>query len=1016
VRAAGGRSQDVTRAIQRGAPALGKVDVLLLASFSLSDAEVRLGLGRARAAVAGWVAGGGTLVVLAQEGRDTAALGPWLPDGLSVQWGDRDGPGLRPVVAGHPLLAGLAAGADGLVPTGRYAPSGGDKSVLLSGVHDALRQSGGFRTIAAVGADGSSPALVVGAHGQGRVVVLAAAVDRFARDPATAGDGAAARRLLAGILDYAATVRAGRAPAEPPTPWVALPVPRTVTVFLDADGNGRRDAGEAPLAGVRVGHGRERHVTGADGTLVLAVDPANPRWVHVQKPGELRWGSGPPWRRDDAAEELAFPLVERRTAGHSFTLLHVTDTHVGLPYLSDDDVAGLFAGAARMAPPVDFVLVTGDLTQRGTEDEIGRWARLAAAAPLPVLSARGNHDAGRSPDRGPFYDQLVGPLFYGFDHDDVHVTVTYVTEPDTPEWEWVRTDIRESGRPTVLALHHLPRTELLETLDGLPLAAVLHGHWHGNRVVPYGPRGVPVVATSTARMGGWDHSPASVRTLTFQGGRLSASDLRYPGGERLLHVAAPAEGEATAAETLVVHAHDPWRPPQTGSVSAARVGATADEDPWERPLRPLGALTWTADLAELPPGEWTVRVTVADAVAAWPTVARTFRRVAPGPAPASDGAWPTFRGDLRRSGSAAGRPRLPLALRWAAALGGAVHHGGPVADGERVYVPLEDRTSVDAGAARLVALDRRDGRPVWTYDTASSVRHSPAVSGGLVVAQEEDGTVTALRAEDGQVVWRHDLSERYPPAYVKHWASCAPILGRQFVVACYHSRPLVLDRRDGRRLAALDRQGREDAFTTSSAALAASGGETVLYHGGLAGLTAYELRPDGTARRRWRQPGLTLYTTPLARDGQVLVQATGGLRWLTAADGSPRADGAVRGAAAPASPLLTSDRVLTVDRAGALTAFDPVRGRVLWRTPTEPAPLSQAVNAPPGTPSVSSAPALAGGVLFVGADDGHLRAVRASDGAVLWDRDLGLPVTGGPAIAGRDVYVADMDGVVYAFR
>ncbi|MFB8060820.1 metallophosphoesterase N-terminal domain-containing protein, partial [Kitasatospora purpeofusca] len=46
------------------------------------------------------------------------------------------------------------------------------------------------------------------------------------------------------------------------------------TVFADPNGNGRRDAGEAPMAGVDVTDGALWTTTGADGTYTLAVDPA----------------------------------------------------------------------------------------------------------------------------------------------------------------------------------------------------------------------------------------------------------------------------------------------------------------------------------------------------------------------------------------------------------------------------------------------------------------------------------------------------------------------------------------------------------------------------------------------------------------------------------------------------------------------------------------------------------------------------------------------------------------------
>jgi len=63
---------------------------------------------------------------------------------------------------------------------------------------------------------------------------------------------------------------------------------------------------------------------------------------------------------------------------------------------------------------------------------------------------------------------------------------------------------------------------------------------------------------------------------------------------------------------------------------------------------------------------------------------------------------------------------------------------------------------------------------------------------------------------------------------------------------------------------------------------------------------------------------------------------------------------------------------------------------------------------------VWSSPAVAGGVVYVGSNDGKLYALRLSDGAVLWTAPLGGRPSA-PAVVGGVVYLADDDARAYAF-
>lgn len=72
----------------------------------------------------------------------------------------------------------------------------------------------------------------------------------------------------------------------------------------------------------------------------------------------------------------------------------------------------------------------------------------------------------------------------------------------------------------------------------------------------------------------------------------------------------------------------------------------------------------------------------------------------------------------------------------------------PAAGGDLVYI---------AEAARLVALNARDGASVWELPTPEPLVLPPVWDNGWIIAISGRGTVRALRAGDGHVVWTRDL-------------------------------------------------------------------------------------------------------------------------------------------------------------------------------------------------------------------------------------------------------------------
>ncbi len=195
-------------------------------------------------------------------------------------------------------------------------------------------------------------------------------------------------------------------------------------VFADANGNGVRDADEAPLAGIRVSDGEHIAVTGKDGRYQLP-DSNQPN-IFVIKPAGYRAAAradGLPdiWRpragEADAAQCRPFALVPQADAPASFQTLVMADSQTGsaldVEYFERDIIAPL-----RGRHQARLGLTLGDITN----DDPTLYPALTRAVTslgVPWLHVPGNHDMdlGADSDAASLasYHRQLGPDTYAWE-------------------------------------------------------------------------------------------------------------------------------------------------------------------------------------------------------------------------------------------------------------------------------------------------------------------------------------------------------------------------------------------------------------------------------------------------------------------------------------------------------------------------------------------------------------------------------------------------------------------------
>lgn len=158
--------------------------------------------------------------------------------------------------------------------------------------------------------------------------------------------------------------------------------------------------------------------------------------------------------------------------------LHVCDRWEGVDPTTR--VERVVAAVRSLPDPVDGVVVTGDLTDDGSEESYRRVRELLAPLEVPTYVLPGNHD-DRANLRAAF--DLPGegtePVNYSVNFGELRVVIFDSIVPGrdpgaySPEQlRWLDQELsRESERPTLLALHHPPLATGLPGWDAINLTA-----------------------------------------------------------------------------------------------------------------------------------------------------------------------------------------------------------------------------------------------------------------------------------------------------------------------------------------------------------------------------------------------------------------------------------------------------------------------------------------------------------------------------------------------------------------
>jgi hypothetical protein len=259
------------------------------------------------------------------------------------------------------------------------------------------------------------------------------------------------------------------------------------TVFVDANGNGRRDSGERGLARVAVSNQADVVLTDSSGLFRIARGTTGVVFVSV--PDGYR-SVGPFWRSaadSMTAMDFALGAAPSRSV---FAFMHASDTHIAPA--SVERTRRLRAIVDSVKP--DFLLIAGDLVRdalRVPEAEAAGYYELFRVErshfATPVWTVPGNHEifgiernqSHVEPSHPLFgkamYRHYFGPDYYSFNHGGVHFVglntvdvddMWYYGHVDSLQLAWLARDLAA-----------IPPAMPVVTFDHIPLVSALDHLW-----------------------------------------------------------------------------------------------------------------------------------------------------------------------------------------------------------------------------------------------------------------------------------------------------------------------------------------------------------------------------------------------------------------------------------------------------------------------------------------------------------------------------------------------------------
>ncbi|MEP6922640.1 MAG: PQQ-binding-like beta-propeller repeat protein [bacterium] len=340
--------------------------------------------------------------------------------------------------------------------------------------------------------------------------------------------------------------------------------------------------------------------------------------------------------------------------------------------------------------------------------------------------------------------------------------------------------------------------------------------------------------------------------------------------------------------------------------------------------------------------------------------------------------WAQFRGNPQLTGVSQSTVPQSLKQIWTYEAGDAIESSAAIVGGT-VFVGSQK--------GELTALSLENGAVYWKFATGNPIgESSPAYSGGVVYIGDLGGWINAVNATDGRKLWAFKTGSEIKSSPV--------VVGDRVLIGSYDQYLYCLSSRNGALLWKLKTGGPVHSTPSVSGGLAFIAGCDELFRA---------IRISDGQEAFHVASGAYTGASPALRgdaafygtfDNEVLMVSLTERRVMWSYQHPERKFPFYSSAA------VTPELVVVGGRDKMVHALNAV-GKAVWTFATKA--------------RVESSPAIAGGRVFVGSNDGRLYVLDLNTGAKLWEFNAAAPLSASPAIANGRVVIGTQDGRLYCF-
>ena len=400
-------------------------------------------------------------------------------------------------------------------------------------------------------------------------------------------------------------------------------------------------------------------------------------------------------------------LLVGQTKVVPFKFALITDTHIGNPN-NDEDLQRTVDDINQNMPEIEFVIVSGDVTEFGSDKELTMAKNILDQLNVPTYVIPGNHDSNWSESGTNSFLTIFGTETFGFEHNGYK----FFGLPSGPNMRmspgqipregitWFKEQLANTDKDTpIIFVNHYPMDnslnnwfEVMDALKPYNVKAMLCGHGHNNRANNFEGIDAAMLRSNLRAKkdyGGYNVVSVTQDSIIFQ--------------ERVV-----------SGKTL-----EPW-------LSYSTEGRPQWEENPERP-------------------DYSINDNHAHVKEIW--AVQENGDMGGGMELSNNNLiYTTTQGEVKNVDARTGKKK------WSYKTNGKIYSTPKVCD-KIVWVSSTDKN--------LYGLEIKNGKPKFSLSTDRSLVASPACDNNVVIVPGTDGKCTAWNRKNGQQVWQFDEIQNF---------------------------------------------------------------------------------------------------------------------------------------------------------------------------------------------------------------------------------------------------------------